>query len=91
MRLVDVILSLPLILVTLVAVVVVGQSLGIIVAVLSLWIWPRFARMMRGEVLQIKTMDYVAMARVSGAYTRRGHLELPASCSYTSSRAPSIP
>ena len=71
MRLVDVILSLPLILVTLVAVVVVGQSLGIIVAVLSLWIWPRFARMMRGEVLQIKTMDYVAMARVSGASTLR--------------------
>ena len=71
MRLVDVILSLPLILVALVAVVVVGQSLGIIVVVLSVWIWPRFARMMRGEVLQIKTMDYVAMARVSGASTLR--------------------
>ena len=71
MRLVDVILSLPLILVTLVLVVSVGQSLELIVAVLSLWIWPRFARMVRGEVLQLKTMDYVALARVSGASTLR--------------------
>ena len=71
MRLVDIILSLPLILVTLVAVVVVGQSLEMIVAVLSLWIWPRFARMMRGEVLRIKPLDYVAMARVCGASTLR--------------------
>ena len=71
MRLVDMILALPLILVALVAVVALGQSLGIIVAVLALWIWPRFARMTRGEVLQLKTMDYVALARVSGASTLR--------------------
>ena len=71
MRLVDVILSLPLILVTLVLVVSVGQSLELIVAVLSLWIWPRFARMVRAEVLQLKTMDYVALARVAGASTLR--------------------
>ncbi len=71
MRLVDIILSLPLILVALVLVVAVGQSLEIIVVVLALWIWPRFARMVRGEVLQLKTMDYVALARVSGASTWR--------------------
>ena len=71
MRLVDMILALPLILVALVAVVALGQSLSIIVAVLALWIWPRFARMTRGEVLQLKTMDYVALARVSGASTLR--------------------
>ena len=71
MRLVDMILALPLILVALVAVVALGQSLGIIVAVLALWIWPRFARMTRGEVLQLKTMDYVALARVAGASTLR--------------------
>ena len=71
MRLVDIILSLPLILVALVLVVAVGQSLEIIVVVLALWIWPRFARMVRGEVLQLKTMDYVALARVAGASTSR--------------------
>ena len=71
MRLVDIILSLPLILVALVLVVAVGQSLEIIVVVLALWIWPRFARMIRGEVLQLKNMDYVALARVAGASTPR--------------------
>jgi peptide/nickel transport system permease protein len=67
MRLVDIELSLPLILVALVLVVALGQSLTIIIAVLAVWIWPRFARMVRGEVLQLKNMDYVALARVAGA------------------------
>ena len=57
MRLVDIILSLPLILVALVLVVAIGQSFEMIIAVLALWIWPRFARMVRGEVLQLKTLD----------------------------------
>ncbi len=67
MRLVDIELSLPLILVALVLVVSLGQSLTIIVAVLAIWIWPRFARMVRGEVLTLKTTDYVSLARVAGA------------------------
>ncbi len=67
MRLVDIELSLPLILVALVLVVALGQSLTIIIAVLAVWIWPRFARMVRGEVLQLKNMDYVSLARVAGA------------------------
>lgn len=71
MRLVDIILALPLILVALVLVVAVGQSFEMIIAVLALWIWPRFARMIRGEVLLIKTLDYVALARVAGASTSR--------------------
>ena len=71
MRLVDIILSLPLILVALVLVVAIGQSFEMIIVVLALWIWPRFARMVRGEVLQLKTLDYVALARVSGASTIR--------------------
>ncbi len=71
MRLVDIILALPLILVALVLVVAVGQSFEMIIAVLALWIWPRFARMVRGEVLQLKNLDYVALARVAGASTPR--------------------
>ena len=71
MRLVDIELSLPLILVALVLVVTLGQSLTIIVAVLAIWIWPRFARMVRGEVLTLKTADYVSLARVAGASTLR--------------------
>ena len=71
MRLVDIELALPLILVALVLVVALGQSLMIIVAILAIWIWPRFARMVRGEVLRLKTMDYVLWARVAGASTLR--------------------
>ena len=71
MRLVDIILSMPIILVALVWVAARGSSFQSVVAVLAIWIWPRFARMVRGEVLQIKTKDYVSLARVSGASTVR--------------------
>ena len=72
MRLVDIELAVPLILVALVLVVALGgPSLTIIVGLLAIWIWPRFARMVRGEVLRLKEMDYVALARVSGASTWR--------------------
>ncbi|MCI0788499.1 MAG: ABC transporter permease subunit [Chloroflexi bacterium] len=71
MRFVDVMLSMPLILVALVLVVALGQSFTVIVTVLCLFIWPRFARQVRGEVLQLKHMDYVSLAKVSGASTPR--------------------
>ena len=59
------------ILIALVLVITLGQSLWIIVSVLCLFIWPRFARQVRGEVLQLKHMDYVSLAKVSGASTPR--------------------
>ena len=67
MRFADVMLALPLILVALVFVVTVGQSFSVIVAVLALWIWPRFARMVRAESLKLRGMEYVSSALVSGA------------------------
>ncbi len=71
MRIVDIFLALPLVLVALVLVVAVGQSFFITTMVLVLFIWVRFARQVRGEVLQLKTMDYVALAKVAGASTPR--------------------
>ena len=71
MRLVDIKLSIPLILIALVLVITLGQSFGVILTVLAIFIWPRFARQVRGEVLTLKTMDYVALAKVSGASTWR--------------------
>ena len=71
MRIVDIFLALPLVLVALVLVVAVGQSFFITTVVLVLFIWVRFARQIRGEVLQLKTMDYVALAKVAGASTPR--------------------
>ena len=71
MRLVDIKLSIPLILIALVLVITLGQSFGVILTVLAIFIWPRFARQVRGEVLTLKHMDYVALAKVSGASTPR--------------------
>jgi len=79
MRLVDIALAVPLVLVALVMVVSIGQNFpdflggqtGLIVLVLASWIWVRFARIVRGEVLQIKNMDYVSLAKVAGASTPR--------------------
>ena len=71
MRIVDIKLAIPTILLALVLVLALGQTFLIIVAILAIAIWPRFARNVRGEVLQLKTMDYVALAKVSGASTPR--------------------
>ena len=75
MRIVDIALAIPLVLVALVMVVAVGQSFpselggqtGLIILVLAGFFWVRFARLVRGEVLQLKTLDYVALAKVAGA------------------------
>jgi peptide/nickel transport system permease protein len=71
MRIVDIKLAIPTILLALVLVLALGQTFLIIVVVLGIAIWPRFARNIRDEVLQLKTMDYVSLARVAGASTPR--------------------
>lgn len=71
MRIVDIKLAIPTILLALVLVLALGQSFLIIIVILAIAVWPRFARNVRGEVLQLKTMDFVALARVAGASTPR--------------------
>ena len=51
----------------LVLAVMVGPSFGIVVAVLGLVLWARFARLVRGETLSLKQQDFVALARIAGA------------------------
>ena len=70
-RAIDVKRAMPLFLLALVAVLTFGASFTILVVVLSLSIWGSFARMIRGEVLSIRAMDYVSLARVAGASTPR--------------------
>ncbi|MCY4582514.1 MAG: ABC transporter permease [Chloroflexi bacterium] len=67
MRLVDVSLSLPLILLALVLVVLFEPGAATTVAVVTLLLWSRYARQVRAEVLTLKEMDFVARARVAGA------------------------
>ena len=67
MRMVDFTYAVPFILVALVAAVIWDPSLQLVIILLAIFTWPPFARQVRVETLQLKAMDYVAMARVSGA------------------------
>jgi peptide/nickel transport system permease protein len=66
MRVVDATLTFPTILIALLFTVSMGQGLRTIVIAVSLIIWARFARIVRGEVLAVKQRDFVALARVHG-------------------------
>jgi peptide/nickel transport system permease protein len=77
MRLTDVGLSLPTILIAVVLVAVSEPSFRNVVLVIALLLWPRFARQMRGETLAIKEQDFVALAVVAGrssAWIIRRHI-----------------
>jgi peptide/nickel transport system permease protein len=66
MRLTDIALSMPLILIAVVVAAVTGPSFRNVVLVIGFLLWPRFARQVRGETLSIKENDYIALARVAG-------------------------
>lgn len=66
MRLTDIALSLPTILIAVVLVAVSEPSFRNVVLVIALLLWPRFARQIRGETLGIKEQDFVALAVVAG-------------------------
>ncbi|MFS0553968.1 oligopeptide ABC transporter permease [Brevibacillus sp. 179-C9.3 HS] len=59
MRITDVFMSFPYLMVILVLVSIMGPSLANIIIVLGLLGWPPIARIVRGSVLSIKEMDYV--------------------------------
>jgi peptide/nickel transport system permease protein len=64
-------LSLPVVLVALAVVGVIGGSLQVMIAVIGLLLWDRFAVVMRSATMQVRSLDYVAAARVSGCSTLR--------------------
>jgi peptide/nickel transport system permease protein len=66
MRLTDIGLSLPTILIAVVMVAVSEPSFRNVILVIALLLWPRFARQIRGETLSVKEQDFVALAVVAG-------------------------
>jgi peptide/nickel transport system permease protein len=66
MRLTDIGLSLPTILIAVVLVAVSEPSFRNVILVVALLLWPRFARQVRGETLAIKEQEFVALAVVAG-------------------------
>jgi peptide/nickel transport system permease protein len=71
MRIVDAALAFPAILFALLLAVTMGQGLRTIIIAISLLLWARFARVVRGEVLAVKQRDYIALARVHGCSPAR--------------------
>ena len=71
MRLVDLSLAFPSILLALIFAVTIGASFWVVVAVLGFILWARYARLVRGEVLTWKQLDFIALARMAGCSSLR--------------------
>lgn len=67
LRLIDMQLAFPLILLVIAVVAVVGPSLTNLIIVMGLSGWPRFARIVRGSVLTVRHLEFVDAARAIGA------------------------
>lgn len=67
MRLVDLFLALPSLLLALALVGALGPSLRALVLALTISWWPTYARLVRSQTLSLRTTDYVLAARALGA------------------------
>jgi peptide/nickel transport system permease protein len=66
MRLVDISLSLPGILIAVLLSVVFEPSFRNVIVVVVFLLWPSYARLVRGETLGVVQQDFVALARIAG-------------------------
>jgi peptide/nickel transport system permease protein len=64
-------LAMPVILIALAVVALIGSSLQIVILVLGLLLWDRFAVVMRSATQQVRGLDYVAAAQTAGCSTLR--------------------
>jgi peptide/nickel transport system permease protein len=71
MRLVDIMLSIPAVLLAVLTVAVLGPGFFKLILVLGLTRWPRYTRVAFGQTLQIATLPYVKAAELAGAGAAR--------------------
>jgi peptide/nickel transport system permease protein len=71
MRLVDIKISIPSILLALILAAALGPSYFTVIIVVALTLWTRYARLVRGEVLSLRSQDFISRAKVAGASTSR--------------------
>lgn len=67
MRLADIFMSFPLVVLILVIVAVFGSSTGILVFVIGITGWPQVAKLIYGNVLSVRNKEYVESAKAMGA------------------------
>lgn len=71
MRLCDILLAFPGILLAIALVAVLGPSINNVVLALSIIGWVGYARLVRGQVLKVREMEYVVAAKALGAKSPR--------------------
>ena len=71
MRITDVALSFPPILIAMLLATALGPSFKTVVIALSILGWAGYARLIRGETLRLRGADFVAQARINGASSLR--------------------
>ncbi|MGN6812799.1 MAG: ABC transporter permease, partial [Thermomicrobiales bacterium] len=67
MRFTDIMLCFPTFVLILILVGITGPKLSNVIVVIGLFGWPGVARLVRGQVLQLRTLDYVVAAQMLGA------------------------
>jgi peptide/nickel transport system permease protein len=70
-RTIDILLAFPGLLLAIAIVAVLGPSLVNVVLALAIIGWVGYARLVRGQALRVRELEYVLAARASGAGTRR--------------------
>ena len=71
MRVMDMMLAMPSILLAMVIVTILGQSLTNAIIAVSIVYIPQYARILRAAVLKVRELDYVVAAKVIGASDKR--------------------
>ncbi len=67
MRITDISIAFPAILVAMLLVTIVGPSFSTVVMAISILGWAGYARLIRGETLRLREADFVAQARIIGS------------------------
>jgi peptide/nickel transport system permease protein len=70
MRVTDIVLSIPLLLLVIVFVSMIGPSLFSVIFVIGLLGWPATARLVRGQFLSLREAEFITAARVIGVRDR---------------------
>jgi oligopeptide transport system permease protein len=71
MRVVEIIVSIPYMIVVILIAIVLGKGMGALIIALCITGWTGIARIIRGQVMQLKESEYVLAARALGASSTR--------------------
>jgi peptide/nickel transport system permease protein len=71
MRITDIVMCFPLLIIIITVVALVGASLFNIMAVIGLIAWPSICRLVRGQFLSLREQDFITAAHCLGVQSRR--------------------